>query len=408
MERQILHVDVNNAFLSWSAIYKLDNGDTLDIRTIPSAIGGDEEQRTGIILAKSTKAKECGVVTGESIYQAKRKCPNLQIFPANFKFYKECSNNLYNLLLEYTDKIERFSIDECFLDVTEFLMGRKIEEIAVEINRRVREELRFTVNVGIANNKLLAKMASDFSKPDKIHTLYKNEIESKMWGLPVGELFMLGKKTVPKLNNIGVKTIGDLAKLDKTILSNMFGKHGAKLWEYANGIDNSEVVYLPEKPKGIGNSVTLPRDLDDKDEILSIILDLVEQVAFRLRKENMMAGNVTVELRTQNFIDFSHQIKLGAATNNTNEIYAVAKKLFYEMYKSGTQIRLVGIRVGSLTEVGKGQISLFETSKNNEKQEKIDKAVDILKEKYGYNSVTRASKLNADNLLNGKISKTIE
>jgi len=402
MERQILHVDVNNAFLSWSAIYRLDNGDTLDIRTIPSAIGGDEDRRTGIILAKSPKAKECGVVTGEPIYQAKRKCPNLQLFPANREFYKISSDKLYNLLLEYTDKIERFSIDECFLDMTEFLMGRKLEDIAVEINRRVKEELKFTVNIGIANNKLLAKMASDFSKPDKIHTLYASEIPTKMWGLPVGELFMLGRKTVPKLNNIGIKTIGDLAKLDKIKLIEMFGKHGAMLWEYANGIDNSEVNYLPEKPKGIGNSVTLPKDLDNKDEICSIILDLVEQVTYRLRKENMVASSVTVELRNKNFLDFSHQTKFTVPTSSTKEIYDKAKILFNEMYKSGTQVRLVGVRVGNLSENGKGQISLFENTKTNEKQEKIDKTVDILKEKFGYDLVTRASKLNANSLLNSK------
>ena len=192
MERQILHVDVNNAFLSWSALYNLNNGYDVDIRNIASAIGGDEERRSGIILAKSMKAKACGVITGESIYQAKKKCPNLQIFPSNHKFYRECSENLYNLLLEYTDKIERFSIDECFLDMTEFLGRRELLNFATEINRRVKEELKFTVNVGVANNKLLAKMASDFSKPDKIHTLYKHEIQSKMWRLPVSELFMLG------------------------------------------------------------------------------------------------------------------------------------------------------------------------------------------------------------------------
>lgn len=270
--------------MSWSAIYNLINGFSLDIRTIPAAIGGDEERRSGIILAKSNKAKECGVVTGETIYQAKRKCPTIQIFSPNYKFYKECSNKLYNLLLEYTDKIERFSIDECFLDMTEFLMGKNLEDIATDINRRVKEELKFTVNIGVANNKLLAKMASDFSKPDKIHTLYANEIPNKMWVLPVGELFMLGKKTVPKLKNIGVNTIGDLAKSDKNQLIEMFGKYGLKLWEYANGIDNSEVNFLPDKPKGIGNSVTLPKDLEDKEEIQSVILGLVDQVAYRLRK----------------------------------------------------------------------------------------------------------------------------
>ena len=261
MEKQILHVDVNNAFLSWTAIEMLKNGAETDIREIPAIIGGDETKRSGIVLAKSMKAKECGIKTAETIYQAKIKCPGVQIFQSNYNIYKKYSDSLYELLSQYTDKIERFSIDECFLDMTEYLMNTTLLEKAKEIHKRVKEELGFTVNIGVANNKLLAKMASDFTKPDKIHTLYKEEIPTKMWNLPVSELFMLGKRTVPKLYNMQIKTIGDLAKSNKEMLAKKFGKHGIMMWEYANGIDNSEVNYLEEKPKGIGNSVTLPRDI---------------------------------------------------------------------------------------------------------------------------------------------------
>jgi len=405
MERQILHVDVNNAFLSWSAIYNLNNGHDIDIRTIASAIGGDEERRAGIILAKSQKAKACGVITGESIYQAKRKCPNIQIFPSNHKFYRECSDKLYNLLLEYTDKIERFSIDECFLDMTEFLGKRKLLDVAYEINNRVKKELKFTVNVGVANNKVLAKMASDFTKPDRVHTLYKNEIPQKMWNLPVGELFMIGKQTVYKLNSKGIKTIGDLAKVDKVTIAKLFGKHGVLIWEYANGIDESKVNYLPQKPKGIGNSITLPKDVNSREEIYSIILALVEQVAYRLRKENMLAGTVNIQLRTKEFMDFSHQGKLGVPTCNTKEIYEKAKVLLDEMYKGNISIRLVGVRVDGLIEKGKGQISLFEINNKNDKQEKIDKTIDLLKEKFGYDAVTLAGKLNIREVVKNKNDK---
>lgn len=405
MDRQILHVDVNNAFLSWSALYNLNNGYDVDIRTIASAIGGDEERRAGVILAKSPKAKACGVITGESIYQAKKKCPNLQIFSSNHKFYRECSDKLYNLLLEYTDKIERFSIDECFLDMTEFLGKRKLLDVAYEINRRVKEELKFSVNVGVSTNKLLAKMASDFTKPDKVHTLYKNEISEKMWKLPVGELFMIGKQTVYKLNNKGIRTIGDLAKIDKVTISKMLGKHGALIWEYANGIDESEVNYLPKKPKGIGNSVTLPKDFNSKEEICSIILALVEQVTYRLRKEDMLAGTVNIQLRTKDFVDFSHQGKLSIPTCNTKDIYERAKLLLDEMYKDKVPIRLVGVRVDNLTERGKGQISLFELNNKNEKQEKIDKIMDLLKEKFGYDAVTLAGKLNMSEVVRDKKDK---
>ena len=234
MRRQILHVDVNNAFLSWTAVDMLKKGYEIDIREIPSIIGGDETKRSGIVLAKSMKAKECGIRTAETIYQAKLKCPNIQIFQSDFKIYREYSDKLYNLLLQYTDKIERFSIDECFLDMTEYLMKDTLINKAKEISKRVREELGFTVNIGVANNKLLAKMASDFTKPNRIHTLYKKEIPNKMWILPVSELFMLGRKTVPKLYNMQIKTIGDLAKANKEMLNKKFGKHGIQMWEYAN------------------------------------------------------------------------------------------------------------------------------------------------------------------------------
>ena len=233
MKRQILHIDANNAFLSWTAIDMLKKGYNVDIRTIPAIIGGDETKRSGIVLAKSSIAKEFGIYTGETIYSARKKCPQIKIFPTDFSIYMEYSNKLYNLLSEYTDIIERFSIDECFLDMTNYLQNSTLLEKAREISTRVKEELGFTVNIGVAHNKLLAKMASDFEKPDKIHTLFEEEIPTKLWALPVGELFMIGKKSVPKLNNMRIKTIGDLAKTDINVLIKRFGKHGKLMWEYA-------------------------------------------------------------------------------------------------------------------------------------------------------------------------------
>ena len=401
MEKQILHVDVNNAFLSWTAVEMLKQGSEIDIRQIPAIIGGDESKRSGIVLAKSMKAKECGVKTADTIYQARIKCPNLKIFPSNFPIYRKYSNQLYQLLLEYTDKIERFSIDECFLDMTNYLRNDTLLNKGYEINRRVREELGFTVNVGVANNKLLAKMASDFTKPDRVHTLWKEEIPQKMWTLPVSELFMLGKKTVPKLYNMQIKTIGDLAKTDKTKLEKKFGKHGTLMWEYANGIDTSEVKYLPEKPKCIGNSVTLPKNISDMDKLEEIVLTISEQVAYRLRKEKLYANTVNVQLRTKNFEDTSHQKKLPEATDTTKQIYITAKELLHEMYRKGQEIRLVGVRVDNLTDKKDAQISLFNTNKN-EKQEKLDKVIDQLKNKYGYNSVTRATKMDVEDLVKFK------
>ena len=395
MEKQILHVDVNNAFLSWTAVEMIKNGSDIDIREIPAIIGGDETKRSGIVLAKSMKAKECGIKTAQTIYQARAKCPGLKIYPSNFKIYKQYSNKLYELLLQYTDKIERFSIDECFLDMTNYLMQDTLENKAKEINKRVKEELGFTVNIGIAPNKLLAKMASDFTKPDRIHTLYKEEIPTKMWPLPVSELFMLGKRTVPKLYNMQISTIGDLAKTSKETLSKKFGKHGIQMWEYANGIDNSEVQYKKEKPKGIGNSITLPENAEQIEKLEEILLALAEQVTYRLRKYELLAKTVNVQLRTNNFEDTSHQGKLDNPTATTKEIYEKAKKLLNQMYHKPMKIRLIGLRVDNLIEKENMQISLFQEPKND-KQEKLDKVVDELKNKYGYNKITRAGKMNTE------------
>lgn len=395
MERQILHVDVNNAFLSWTAVEMLKNGSKVDIREIPAIIGGDETKRSGIVLAKSMKAKECGIKTADTIYQARIKCPNIQIFQSDFKIYKKYSEELYNLLLQYTDKIERFSIDECFLDMTEYLMKDTLLNKGKEINRRVKEELGFTVNVGVAHNKLLAKMASDFIKPDRVHTLFENEIKTKMWPLPVSELFMLGKKTVPKLYNMQIKTIGELAKCDQRLISKKFGKHGTQMWEYANGIDNSEVHYQKEKQKGIGNSITLPENAREIEKLEEILLALAEQVTYRLRKYDLLANTVSVQLRTKDFEDKSHQQKLLAPTSSTKEIYAKAKELLVQMFHKPMAIRLIGLRVDNLVEKENMQMSLF-SSNENKKQENLDKVIDDLKNKYGYDTVTRAGKMNTN------------
>ena len=403
MKREILHVDVNNAFLSWTAIDMLKKGSQIDIREIPAVIGGDESKRSGIVLAKSMKAKECGIKTADTIYQSRIKCPGLKIFPSDFKIYRKYSNKLYNLLLEYTDKIERFSIDECFLDMTHYLMNDTLLNKAKEINKRVKEELGFTVNVGVAHNKLLAKMASDFTKPDRVHTLYEEEIPTKMWPLPVSELFMIGKRTVPKLYQMQIKTIGDLAHTNKEMLGNKFGKHGIMMWEYANGIDNSEVKYIRERPKGIGNSITLPQDISDINKLEEILLNITDQVAYRLRKENLLANVVNVQLRTKNFSDTSHQKKLPHSTSNTKEIYTVAKELLKELYKKGTAIRLIGLRVDNLIEKNEMQLSLFDT-KEEKKLDKLDETIDKLKEKYGYNFIKRGSNLK-DNIKWSKFEK---
>lgn len=342
------------------------------------------------------KAKQFGIVTGETLYSARKKCPDIKVYMGNYSVYSQYSDKLYKLLLEYTDEIERFSIDECFLDLTHFLRGQNLINIANEISKRVREELKFTVNIGVANNKLLAKMASDFTKPNKVHTLFKQEIKTKMWILPVSELFMVGRKSMPKLEKMGVKTIGDLAKKDMNFLIKQFGKHGKMMWEYANGIDNSEVVYKYTQPKCVGNSVTFPSDIDNIEKLKEILLSLTEQVTYRLRKHNLLANVVNVQIKSNEFKVSSHQRKIGVPTSNTKTIYNIAKELLEQLYK-GEYIRLIGVQVSELSSKDELQISLFDT-KTNEKQEKIDETIDKIKQKYGYETITRAGNLNIEKI----------
>lgn len=403
MERYILYIDVNNAFLSWTAVDRLKNGEKVDIRTIPSVIGGDETERKGIVLAKSPIAKQFGIKTGETLYIARKKCPQLQIYSSDFSVYRKYSNAMIEILENHTNKIEQMSIDECAIDLTNFLhKGETIEEKARQISNQIKTKLGFTVNIGIASNILLAKMASDFEKPDKIHTLYQDQIQDKLWGLPISNLFMVGRKTIPKLEKIGIKTIGDLAKRKETDIINRFGKFGKTIWEFANGIDNREVQVNDRKPKGIGNSVTLPQDIDDIEKLEQVLLALCEQVTYRLRKQKMLSQVVNVQIKTSTFDVYTHQKKLKEETDSTKYIFMEAKKLLNQLYNTSInkKIRLIGIRIDSLIKNELIQISLFNTKhEEKEKQKKVDNTVDKLKEKYGYDKITRAGKLNINKFI---------
>lgn len=392
MERKILHVDVNNAFLSWTAVDMLEKGATIDIRKIPAVIGGDEKSRRGIVLAKSAPAKKMKIITGESLFQARKKCPSIQVFQGDFKLYRKMSDAMINILLEYTDQIERFSIDECFMDMTHFVKNdNELIDKANEISIRIKNELKFSVNIGVAHNKLLAKMASDFEKPDRVHTLFEAEISSKMWPLPIEDLFMIGKKSGPKLRKVGIVTIGDLAKKEKNEIVQGYGKFGTLIWEYANGIDNSEVICEESVPKSIGNSITLPYDIKDIDRLNQVILTLSEQVAYRLRKHDLLATVVNVQIKTKEFETFSHQRKFEVPTDETKEIYNLAKELLL-IIKKNYYIRLLGVRVDNLVEKSQHQISLFE-NKENSKEKKLDLVMDKIKQKYGYDSISHGGSL---------------
>jgi len=395
MKKQILHVDVNNAFLSWSAVERLKQGETVDIRTIPAIIGGDEQQRKGVVLAKSNIAKQFGIQTGEPIFFARKKCPNLQVFQGNFRTYYQYSDALYRLLLEYTDKIERFSIDECFLDMTEYIpKGRNIQEIAYEINRRVKEEFGFTVNIGMAENKLLAKMASDFTKPDRVHTLFPDEIQTKLWPLPIEDLFYVGKSTSQKLRFLGIKTIGELAKSDPEIIKSHFKKHGEVIWNYANGIDTDILKDRPEPNKGYGNSITTHFDITDSDTALKIILSLCETVGARIRADNVYISVVSVTLVDFEFHHTSKQMTLPSSTNVTEKIFEAASALFGQAWNK-TPLRLLGVSTSHASTERYEQYNLFDMEKY-EKLSKLNTAIDSIRSRYGEDSVKRACFINSE------------
>lgn len=390
MERIILHIDVNNAFLSWSAIHMLGHGHKEDIRNIPAVIGGDEKKRAGIVLAKSILAKKCGIITGEPLYSARKKCPGLKVFPPIYDFYQQKSHELFDLLSNYSPDIEIFSIDECFIDYGKVknLYGDEIE-FTYKLKEEIKDGLGFTVNIGIGNNKLCAKMASDFLKPDKVHTLFNHEIKEKMWPLPIEDLFGIGKRTSVKLRGLSINTIGDLATTSHDKLYPYFKNMTLDMINRAKGIDNSSVISERSETKGISNSTTIDHDLKTKEEVNKVLHILSDNLGLELRKQNRYAYVIVVILKDQYFRSYSHQRKLRNATNITEEIFETARSLLNEMWED-VPIRLVGLRVDNLVREVNYQMSLFEERDNHEKNSKLDETVDALKMKYGSNIINKA------------------
>lgn len=392
--RTIFHIDVNSAYLSWEAVHRLQHGDSVDLRTIPSVVGGDPLTRHGIVLAKSIPAKKYKIQTGETLFSATSKCPELIIAKPNYLLFRQCSQALGDILRDYSPLIQQFSVDEYFLDFTEMesLCGDPVEA-AYQIKDRIKKELGFTVNIGISSNKLLAKMASEFEKPDMVHTLFPNEISSKMWPLPIDELFMVGRATSRKLLARNIKTIGDLAHSDPQLLRVSLKSHGLLIWNYANGIENS-----PVKPsgsigiKGMGNSTTLPFDVEHRKEAQLALLSLVETVATRLRHAHYAAQLVAISFRTNEFLTYSHQRKISHTTDCTNEIWEIACELLDELWK-GQPLRHLGVRVSELCQNDFIQLSLF--GKDFEKERKVDRAIDAIRERFGANSIIRSSYLHS-------------
>ena len=391
----IFHIDVNSAYLSWTAVEQLKNGAAVDLREIPAIIGGDQKSRHGVVLAKSPAAKRYGIRTGEPVANAFRKCPNLAMYPPDHKMYREKSRRLMEYLRTFTKEIEQVSVDECYMDFTG-IAGRWNSPVdgAVEIKDGIKERFGFTVNIGISTNKLLAKMASDFEKPDRIHTLYPEEIKEKMWPLPIGELYMAGKSSVEVLKKLEINTIGDLAQSDPRLIMLHLKSHGKMLWEFANGIGTSVVQSEPDEAKGIGNSTTLSEDAATMEEIRPVFERLAQSVGGRLKKAGKKAGMVSMEIKYYDFRTVSHQIQLDKPTNDPEVLKETACSLFLEVW-SGEPVRLLGIRTSKLTdEAAPEQLSIFDIEipkEPDEKHKRLKKAMDELNERFGEGAVMKAS-----------------
>ena len=396
MKRLIFHIDVNSAFLSWEAARRVSQGED-DIRKIPSAIGGDREKRTGVILAKSIPAKKYGIKTGEPVAMALRKCPDLFLTRPDFRLYEQSSKAFMDIVRSYAPVVEKYSIDECFADFsgTQNVYPDPIA-LAHTIKDRIRDELSFTVNVGIGDCKLLAKMASDFEKPDKVHTLFLSEIQVKMWPLPVRELFTVGASTAEKLEKARIRTIGDLANTDLSRVQKLIGmKLGQQIHDYANGIDPSPVLAAPEEAKGYSISTTLEEDVVTAEQAHAVLLALSDSVTARMRADGVKAYCVAVSIRSNDFKTRSHQKKLADPTDISREVYQLSKQLFSELWDGHTPLRLLGVSLTDITHEDSAQLSLF-SDEARERARRLDKATDAINGKYGAATIVRGSSVQSN------------
>lgn len=375
----------------------MKNGAEVDLREIPSIIGGDKKSRHGVVLAKSISAKKYGIRTGEPVVNAFRKCPNLVMEPPDHRMYREKSQKLMEYLRGFTTKIEQVSVDECYLDFTDILDRFPSPlDAAFLMKNGIRERFGFTVNIGISENKLLAKMASDFEKPDKVHTLFLREVPVKMWPLPLGELFMAGRSSVEALKKLEINTIGDLANTDLSLIELHLKSHGKMLWEFANGIDHSPVQWEQTEAKGIGNSTTLAEDAATYEEVREVFAGLAESVGRRLRKAGQKANMVSMEIKYHDFQSMSHQTQLSKPTSDEQVLLDTACRLFQEAW-TGEPVRLLGIRTAKLVDAGEPeQMSIFDLEPQkpvDEKRQRLNAAMNQIKEKYGDDAVMKASRM---------------
>lgn len=393
MRRLVYHVDVNSAFLSWEAVRRVARGEA-DLRQIPAVISGDPQKRHGVVLAKSIPARQRGVITGEPLISALKKCPDLVVAMPDHVFYQEMSEQFISILREFSPIVEPVSVDECYLDMSG--MERTYQnpcEAAYLIGNEIRTRLGFTVNVGVARCKLLAKMASDFEKPDRVHTLFPEELPEKFWPLPVRDLLMVGRSTADKLALQGIKTIGMLAQVELPLLCAIVGeKQGMQLHAYANGIDPTPIVGQNEAAKGYSNSVTLRENIVTISQAHQVIFSLVDRVTSRMRHDGVRAMCIGVQIRSNQMKTSSHQRKLSQATDITSEIAEIVEQLFLELWDKRTPLRLIGVSLTMLMGEQGEQLTLFPNAKK-EQQRKLDQVVDTMRYRFGSPTICRASQL---------------
>ncbi len=383
MDRDILHVDMNNFYASVEGLSKPE------LKDKPFAVCGDAKKRHGIILAKNQIAKEYGVKTAEAIWQAQRKCPDLVLVPPHHEKYEFFSKKATEIYSRFTDVIENFGIDECWLDVTNSkdLFG-SAKDIGEAIRKTIKEELGLTVSVGVSFNKVFAKLASDYNKPDALTEITKENYKEIVWKLPVTELLYVGKSTANSLLKFGVSKIGELAELPFELAKRELGKNGEMLWNYANGIDNSPVLGGERELKSIGNSTTLAEDITSSEDVKKVLLELSEQVAQRLREKKLWANSLQVSIKRSNFEYYQKSCTLTSSVSSSGEIFEKVY-LLYKLSKETAPIRSLGVRAEKLSKECNVQYSLFD-EKNVDCDMELEKAKDEIRNKYGNNSIKRA------------------
>lgn len=395
MERKILHVDMNNFYASVECLYNPE------LRGKPVAVSGNVEKRHGVILAKSESAKKCGVKTGDTIWQAQRKCPDIIFLPPHFELYEKCSQMAKEIYACYTNKVESFGLDECWLDVTECIhFGGNAKMLADEIRRRIRDELGLTASVGVSFNKIFAKLGSDMKKPDATTQITRENFKKLVWHLPAGELLFIGKKTKERLLNFGIKTIGDLANANPNELKRLLGKNGVTLHAYANGEDTSPVSSLDEDRdvKSIGNSTTTPRDLITEDDVKITLYALCESVASRLRDRGLVCKTVQINLRDNALKTADRQGKLEFESCVSGVIFDKALELYRTSGWTNRPIRTLGVRATELSEETNFQMSLFSDMKKMQKREDEERTIDNIRKRFGHFSIQRGIMLSDRNL----------